>query len=85
MSAATDGGLAFPVSDGSHTEVGMSLRDYFAGQFLAGASVEDCQLNVPSGPTESELKAARVDYWSVVAGCAYIAADAMLAAREVQS
>lgn len=34
----TDGGPAFPIPDGKtlHEDYGMSLRDYMAGQILAG-------------------------------------------------
>jgi hypothetical protein len=59
-----DGGPAFPPGDGS--ENGMSLRDYFAGQALAGALADPtCDL----APIE-------------LAKIAYREADAMLAARE---
>ena len=36
MSNANDGGPAFACSDVSYYQKGMTLRDYFAGQALAG-------------------------------------------------
>jgi hypothetical protein len=72
-----DGGPAFPAQpihhfpDGvsmSQNQGGMTLRDYFAGQVLAGVLADPtCQ------PSPTEL-----------AKIAYGGADAMLAAREVQ-
>lgn len=59
-----DGGPAFPVSGFSS---GMTLRDYFAGQALAGITV-GCGWQ--GGP------------WETMAAHAYEAADAMLAERE---
>lgn len=61
---------AFPVSipkDFYYGENGMSLRDWFAGQALAGAMT-----SVP-GPGFAD--------WSYYAGAAYAIADAMLAER----
>ena len=75
---SNDGGSAFPVVDGYHKdgrhrggESGMTLRDYFAGQALAGLCVragDDGQI------TEWRFH--------VIANVALKAADAMLAARE---
>jgi hypothetical protein len=66
-----DGGPAFPAPAyaANITDKGMSLRDYFAGQALAGALADPtCDL-----------------YPSELAKIAYTEADAMLAARkEVQ-
>lgn len=63
----TTGGQAFPVSMGSHNwREGMSLRDYFAGQALAG------ELSKPDGYVTPEK----------LATYAYRIADAMLLARE---
>jgi hypothetical protein len=76
MSAETkDGGPAFPSEQGSTPEgtwnqtysAGMSLRDYFAGQALAGL------VSAIPGPG-----CASWDYYS---GAAYHIADAMLAER----
>lgn len=36
MSAINDGGPAFPIPSGGQPQPGMSLRDWFAGQALAG-------------------------------------------------
>jgi hypothetical protein len=68
-----DGGPAFPVADTVHSTgqvqygfTGMTLRDYFAGQALAGALADPtCDL--------SPIELAKI---------AYREADAMLAARE---
>jgi hypothetical protein len=80
MSTHSDGGPAFPVSiykdcfgsprlatEYDPTASGMSLRDYFAGQALAGL----CQGARGSGYNKAELSR-----------YAFAAADAMLAARE---
>lgn len=61
-----DGGQAFPALDFQHLK-GMSLRDYFAGQALAGL--------LTSTATDG-------DDWDTIAAKAYDSADAMLAARE---
>jgi len=60
---SNDGGAAFPVM---YVSEGMTLRDYFAGQALAGA-LADPNVNMP--PAQ-------------LAELAYMEADAMLAARE---
>ena len=68
-----DGGPAFPVTGCVHPNgnamVGMTLRDYFAGQALAG--VQQNYLTPKCRYTERE-----------VASRAYRYADAMLFARE---
>jgi hypothetical protein len=74
MTTINDGGPAFPsVGEGfgnpSYSAPGMTLRDWFAGQALAGMGVE-C--------TSDEF------CHSSVAECAYAYADAMLRAREVK-
>ena len=58
---------------------GMTLRDWFAGQFLAGAAVGNDPLDRKDGES---LEAARARYWGGVAAVAYSAADAMIAARK---
>lgn len=78
MSAKNDGGPAFPPSVSSSASGyqstgpnGMSLRDWFAGQALAGlmsAHTSDGQWAAPGGE----------DY---AAKSAYAAADAMIAER----
>ncbi len=60
---SNDGGAAFPVM---YVSEGMTLRDYFSGQALAGA-LADPNFNMP--PAQ-------------LAELAYMEADAMLAARE---
>lgn len=72
-----DGGPAFPredyQADDAPGQRGMSLRDYFAGQALL--------VLVDNPPKNTEIKEwirERVTY-------AFIYADAMIAAREVQS
>ena len=70
MSTINDGGQAFPAGNPTHGgHEGMTLRDWFAGQALAGMGVE-C--------TSDEF------CHSSVAECAYAYADAMLKAREVK-
>lgn len=68
---------AFPIHfddrPGSYAaEPGMSLRDWFAGQALAGPVAVFCQLSAERGDDVCEHRAARM---------AYRCADAMLAAR----
>jgi hypothetical protein len=67
MSMTTDGGPAFP-RHGYNSNDGMTLRDWFAGQALAGLVSY-----VVKGAT-----------FENVAEDAYKAADAMLRAREVK-
>ena len=67
MSKPNDGGPAFPCTDAKgFVSEGMSLRDYFAGQAMAG------QLADPDGEIDPKL----IARWS------YAYADAMLAERE---
>lgn len=84
MSKIKDGGPAFGYGDhinGGHS--GMSLRDWFAGQFLAGSAGGDsAPLDVSVAADQHDIDAALRDHWDAVARAAYIAADAMLAARE---
>lgn len=89
MSETRDGGPAFPipaVCSGEFTaypqQDGMSLRDWFAGHFMAGSAA------LPSEPLDLDIAADQFDvdcalreHWGHVARTAYIAADAMLAAR----
>jgi hypothetical protein len=76
----SDGGSAFPEiftdhHDGdlmdTYSAGGMTLRDYYAGQALAGFCC----------PGDADDSPSVWDY-DVLAGCAYRAADAMLRARE---
>ena len=82
-----DGGPAFPrpASEGHHVQngedykgygeqAGMTLRDYFAGQALAG------MLSAPMG----EIGARARENATVAAQWAYDHADAMIAAREAK-
>lgn len=66
--AKNDGGPAFPVPG---VRDGMSLRDWFAGQALAGIHAA---LQASNWPKEA--------WHRYAATCAYMAADAMLAERE---
>ena len=80
MTRIDDSGAAFPNSIGPMSgRAGMTLRDWFAGQFLAGAAVGNDPLDRKDGES---LEAARARYWGGVAAVAYSAADAMIAARE---
>ena len=74
MSTINDGGPAFPSDNfGQPSQIGMSLRAYFAGQALAG-------LCVP-GPDDGSITAWDFD---LIAPVAWKAADAMLAAQEAK-
>jgi len=68
----SQGGSAFPVMETEriHPELGMSLRDWFAGQAIAGAMTAG-----------DDLESAD---WKNCADYAYELADAMLAARAKQ-
>jgi hypothetical protein len=68
--APNDGGPAFPVVWQDVPHGGMTLRDWFAGQALAGM--------LAGNPTESPN-----EEW--FAGIAYTMADAMLVERERKS
>ena len=74
MNWAEQGGAAFPISHSNEpgayeAETGMSLRDWFAGQALAGLLADT---NVLGSAPE-------------VANAAYRFADAMLAARKAEA
>jgi hypothetical protein len=90
MKTTNDGGLAFPRPESRgtsgaitlHGQNGMTLRDYFAGQALAGItsrSVEVYKKLEGSGISMSEIENELTQRLSCAA---YIYADAMLAARE---
>ena len=68
MSKHDDGGPAFPSVD--YGSIGMSLRDWFAGQALAGVIAACCQ-DTLNFETREQLFARN----------AYAIADAMLAER----
>ena len=81
MDKKDDGGPAFPVpTDMSGGEAfylatpGMSLRDWFAGQALAGL--------IGSGNLIAEAQAKNEDVSSFAARIAFKAADAMLTTRK---
>ncbi len=85
-----DGGPAFPCTNEQFTHgnpkvgdawSGLSLRDHFAGLALGGAwsASGDQSLKVNEGQT---YEGALLEYWSGIAKAAYIAADAMIAARK---
>lgn len=78
---------AFPLPDGADImgRDGMTLRDYFAGAVLSGAAAVNVPLNVSSDARQHEIDGALREYWGCAARAAYIAADAMLSARTVQS
>ena len=82
-----DGGAAFPGvpfdytrRDGTlaHGDGGMSLRDYFAGQALAGLNALPSSTN-PAWQKEVE---SRGGISALRAKCAYADADAMIAERD---
>jgi hypothetical protein len=65
MSKKQDGGPAFPTLNGTKYEAGMTLRDYFAGQWLSRVGF--------SPESKHEI--------IEIAEMAYTIADAMLEAR----
>lgn len=67
--SAKNGGQAFPSGEGVDYEPGMTLRDWFAGQALAGLCV-------------GESDSYRLDGRRFTADAAYKMADAMLEARK---
>ena len=71
-----DGGQAFPhdYKDGHWPEHGMSLRDWFAGQALAGLYSSSAKVMQPEMDGIKGIQ--------FVASVAYQIADAMLAERE---
>ena len=75
---ANNGGPAFPVTGCVHPNgnamVGMTLRDYFAGQVLTNIDVR-----IPIRD-DDDIPSPRV-----IANYMYVIADAMLAAREEKS
>lgn len=76
-----DGGAAFPLMSepGFPSNIGMSLRDYFAGQALPSLIAVKERL-LKGNPKQYEGAEAE----KVVAQAAYFQADAMLSARKVQ-
>lgn len=91
-SKINDGGPAFPHESYDHdagmdiVKPDMSLRDYFAAKFLAGAATSDSEpLDIDIAADQYDIDTALFEHWSCVARVAYIAADAMLAAREATS
>lgn len=92
MSAiSNNGGPAFPRTGGEvpgpnspewvPPQEGMSLRDWFAGQALAGISAELVRLALEDGVSQ-EVAAARIGEGAVgVAAVAYSLADTMLYVR----
>ena len=90
---SNDGGAAFPVVDGYHKdgrhrggESGMTLRDYFAGQALAGFvgqwEKEIYEAGVDEISNEKRSQRVRAEWIQRAANTSYGYADAMLAARE---
>ncbi|WP_421439989.1 hypothetical protein [Agrobacterium tumefaciens] len=83
-----DGGPAFQVfrqhalGRVENDNNGMSLRDWFAGQFLAGAATSKEPLAFRGNPSRDEVDAALRSHWDDVSRAAFIAADAMIAARK---
>lgn len=88
MSTIKDGGPAFPggvnqvytnIEPGEPTQSGMTLRDYFAAKAMQALATANIAEIADANGVEGEPV---VDY---MARAAYHVADAMLAAREVQS
>lgn len=76
MSKIDDGGQAFPVpaddNAGWHSQEGMSLRDWFAGQTAASISGALTGAGRATAPKDAIM----------VAKASYTLADAMIAARK---
>jgi len=74
-----DGGPAFPITEnGLQGYNGMSLRDWFAGQALAGSDISTVMAEaLKAGATSDEFS-------QILSMSVYKIADAMLAAREVK-
>jgi len=76
----SDGHAAFPYPENTNSSPhpGMSLRQWYAGQALAGicATMHDDPLEVLPGKTPEE---ALKDFWEAVAKTTFLIADAMLA------
>lgn len=69
-----DGGAAFPYGNPTaEWDFGMSLRDWFAGQAMAGIQCATALLFHSNGPSYGDED---------VAGMCYALADAMLAERK---
>jgi hypothetical protein len=68
---------AFPFETGQFQEYGMTLRDYFAGQVLAGSTTDECFGVASHLSGEVAAEKARMD----AARWCYQMADAMLKAR----
>jgi hypothetical protein len=64
-----DGGPAFPCASTNYRQIGMTLRDYFAGKALQGILSNPCLIELHE------------DY-RLAAKASHNFADAMLAARE---
>lgn len=78
MAENKDGGQAFPHGDPIHGgDLGMSLRDWFAGHALAGTLA-----NPDISASAARCKVSTADFRVEVAKSAYAIADAMLAVRE---
>ena len=83
-----DGGPAFPLKiedgQGGYEQCyGMSLRDWFAGQALAGYTAAPDERKCPAGHSNPDLW--QRDILAQDAAWCYKMADAMLAAREVSN
>ena len=74
MSAVIDdGGPAYPTENDNKYWIGMTLRDYFAGQALAG---------IMGNPDHQDAMSTRPLETHGAAKHAYLVADAMLTARK---
>ncbi len=84
MSAANDGGPAFPLqalaSPGSEATWGMTLRDWFAGQVIVGLMAK-LPLVDQTGSLGVKVED-KIAYNQDIAESCYAIADAMLRARE---
>jgi hypothetical protein len=86
VSAINDGGPAFPLPSepGFPAEMGMTLRDWFAGQALAGVLKSCGDLSCYYDHSAGSKGDNDIPSPIAVASFAYELADAMLKAREVK-
>ena len=79
-----DGGPAFPVAmnEISGAYCGMTLRDWFAGQALAGLSARSVDVYRKLERTGTSILEIEQELKDVICDVSYKYADAMLAARE---
>ena len=80
------GGPAFPVTyPNGDMDYGITLRDYFAGQALAGLTARSESVYRKLASSDETMSSIEEALTSTLAGVAFRYADAMLAARKEES